>query len=86
MYYSLLSRLDAYLLPLQNRMEEIIAEEGTDYSTYKDESKKSIAAVVSIVSSIKAVLDTAILTEDGALTEESEELLQEKNALLGTEK
>ena len=36
----------------------------------------TIAAVVSTVNSIKAVLDTAILTAEGSLTDESKELLQ----------
>lgn len=75
MYYSLLTRLDSCLLPLQYTMEEIMQNEGLDYSKYSAESKKSIAAVVSTVSSIKAVLDTAILTEEGSLTDESKELL-----------
>ena len=38
----------------------------------KPESKKAIAACASAVSSIKAVLDTPLLTEEGDLTEESE--------------
>ena len=76
MYYSLLTRLDSYLLPLQYKMEEIMGNEGLDYSKYNAESKKSIAAVVSTVNSIKAVLDTAILTAEGSLTDESKELLQ----------
>lgn len=71
MYYSLLVRLDATLLPLQYKMEDIIETEGTDYSKYSINSRKNIAAVVSVVRTIKAVLDTTILTEDGNLTEES---------------
>ena len=42
----------------------------------------SIAAVVSTVSSIKAVLDTSILTEEGSLTDESKELLHGRNQSL----
>lgn len=74
MYYSLLVRLDSILLPLQYKIEEIIETEGTDYSQYSADSRKSIAAVVSVVRTIKAVLDTTILTEDGNLTEESEKV------------
>ena len=76
MYYSLLVRLDSYLLPLQYQMEEIIEKEGLDYSQYSLESKKSIAALVSTIGSIKAVLDTPILTEEGSLTDESALLLE----------
>lgn len=77
MYYNLLARLDSYLLPLQYKMDQIIEEEGVDYSTYSIDSKKTIAAIVSTVASIKAVLDTPILTEEGLLTEESHKLLEE---------
>lgn len=77
MYYGLLVRLDSTLLPLQYKMEEIIKTEGVDYSKYSTESRKSIAAVVSVVRTIKAVLDTTILSEDGNLTEESEKVYLE---------
>lgn len=72
MFYNLLARLDAYFLPLIYRMEEIIAEEGVDYSRFTLDSKKTIAGVASTAVTIKAVLDTPILSESGTLTEESE--------------
>lgn len=71
MYYSLLAKLDTYLFSLNRQMIHIIETEGTDYSKYSIESKKTIVAVVSNVASIKSVLDTPILTDDGELTEES---------------
>lgn len=71
MFYNLLARLDAYLMPLTYRMAEIIETEGTDYSKYSLESKKVIAAAASTAISVKTVLDTPILSEDGSLTEES---------------
>lgn len=77
MFYSLLSRLDSYFLPLVFRMEDIIAEEGVDYSAYCIDSKKTIASAASIAGTIKAVLDTAILTEAGELTEESGKVSKE---------
>ena len=61
-------------------MEEIVANEGTNYAEYKLESKKIIAAVASTAVSIKAILDTPILSADGALTNESE-VVSEKIAL-----
>lgn len=71
MFYALLARLDAYLYPLNQQMKNIIDTEGTDYSVYQPDSKKSIAAIVSLVGSIKAVLDITILNEDGEMTDES---------------
>ena len=75
MFYSLLAKLDAYLYPLNEEMKRIISEEGTDYSQYCRESKKSIVALVSTVASIKSVLDTTILSESGELTDDSNGLL-----------
>jgi hypothetical protein len=72
MFYNLIARLDAYLMPLVDQMESIIKNEGTDYSKYSSESKGIIARATSTAVSVKAVLDTPILTGDGSLTEESE--------------
>lgn len=72
MFYDLLARLDSYFLPLIYEMEKNIETEGTDYSEYTLTSQKKIVACVSIASSIKTILDTAILTESGELTENSE--------------
>ena len=71
MFYSLLTRLDAYLLPLVFQMEYIVKTEGTDYSLYSKQSKAVILAAASTAVTVKAVLDTPILTDDGMLTDES---------------
>lgn len=72
MFHNLLARLDAQFLPLIHAMEEVVAREGTNYATYEAESKKIVAAVASTAVSIKAILDTPILSADGTLTSESE--------------
>lgn len=81
MFYSLLAKLDTYLCPLNQEMIRIIETEGTDYSTYKVESKKTLAAVVSTVSSVKAVLDTTILTDNGELTKESDDFIKKERVI-----
>ena len=58
-------------------MQDIVATEGVDYRRYKPESKKSIAAAASTACTIKAILDTPILTAEGELTESSEKLIGE---------
>lgn len=75
MFYNLLARLDSYLTPLTYAMEKIINEEGVDYSRFSEQSKRTVATAAATVSSIKAALDTPILTDSGALTEESDALL-----------
>ena len=72
MFYNLLARLDTYFLPLIYKMEEIVEKEGTDYRRYETSSKKAIASCASVAVSVKSVLDTPILTDDGLLTKESE--------------
>lgn len=72
MFYNLLARLDTYFLPLIYKMEDIFATEGNDYSHYSDESKKVIASCASIAVTIKSVLDTPLLTDDGLLTDASQ--------------
>ncbi len=72
MFYNLLARLDTYFLPLIYRMEDIVKNEGDDYRAYSDSSRKTIASCASAAVSVKSVLDTPLLTDDGLLTDESE--------------
>jgi len=72
MFFNLLARLDTYLSPLVDAMEQIIKNEGTDYSKFSNKSKSIVAQAASTAVTVKAVLDTPILTEDGSLTAESE--------------
>lgn len=76
-FYSILAKLDSYLYPINQEMKRIISTEGTDYSFYSENSKNTIAAAVSTVASIKSVLDTSLLTDEGKLTAESEKLASE---------
>ena len=79
MFYNLLAHLDCFLMPLCFEMEKIIAKEGTDYSVFCQESKKSIACAASVAVTIKAVLDSPILTEEGNLTDESRKAIENVN-------
>lgn len=76
MFYNLLARLDTYFLPLIYQMEDILKTEGDDYRSFKSESKKVVASCASVAASIKSVLDTPMLTDDGLLTEESSVIVE----------
>ena len=78
MFYSLLAILDSRFLPLIHKMQAVVAAEGYDYSKYSIESKKVIATAASMAVSVKAVLDTPLLADDGNLTEASEELCKKQ--------
>ena len=82
MYERLLIKLDAIFTPLQYELNEIIRDNGVDYFLYTDEQKNTVAAGLSTVAAIKAVLDTPILTEDGELTSESETIPDVVNNVL----
>lgn len=84
MFYNLLARLDSYFLPLVYRMEDIVKEKGDDYRLYQPESKKAIASCAAVAITIKSVLDTPILTDDGLLTEESETTISSAQASIET--
>lgn len=75
MFYSLMSRLDTRFIPLIDRMNEIVSNEGCDYSQYSTDSKMIIASAASIAVTIKSIIDTPILNEDGTLTDSSANLM-----------
>ncbi|MBR5969600.1 MAG: hypothetical protein IK016_04555 [Lachnospiraceae bacterium] len=70
LFYCLLARLDAMMYPLLNDLEDVIASEGEDYRDYSADAKKTVMRAASLAVSIKSVLDTPILSEDGSLTED----------------
>ena len=72
LFYSLLARLDSLFLPFIHGLEQIITAEGTDYRAYSQQSKKIVASAASVAVSVKAVLDTPLLSDAGELTEISE--------------
>lgn len=82
MFTKLLKQLDVLFLPLINGLEEAINTCGTDYRTFSSDEKKIIAMSMSIAGAVKKVLDTPILTVDGALTDESEAIGKEISGFL----
>ena len=61
------------MMSKEDVMENIVKNEGYDYQKYSKESQGIISSCVSIAVSVKSVLDTPLLTDDGLLTDESEE-------------
>lgn len=74
LFSQVLNKVDTLFSALLEQMEAVIDHEGTDYSRYSDDAKKTIAAVLSHAQSIKAILDTPILDVEGKLTAESEKV------------
>ncbi len=83
MFNRFLLSLNSVFEPLVYDMSEIIKNSGTDYRKYSDDEKKTIAEAMAIAGAIKAVLDTPILDEEGNLTLESENIIDNTREMLG---
>ena len=70
-FRNLLDKLDALLCPMLGRLQEVLETDGVDYRSYSQGTRQFIAALVSTVQATKAVLDTPLLDDKGALTDES---------------
>lgn len=82
LFYRLLIRLDALFAPLVYELEQIVDTAGSDFSTYTDGQKKTVVAAASWAGTVKALLDTSILSENGKLTDTSEEIAKSIEAKL----
>lgn len=71
MFRDLISQVDTLFRSLIEKMEAVVKEKGTDYRDYGEEERKTIAMALATAGAVKAVLDTPILTKEGAVTEES---------------
>jgi hypothetical protein len=72
MFHRLLVRLDILFLRLNYELEQIVRKRGKNYRKYSTEQKHIVAQICSVAGTVKAVLDTSLLTEDGVLTPQSE--------------
>lgn len=79
MFNRLLMKLDSYLAPLIYEMENIIATKGGDFSKFDENEQETIAKAVSLVKSVKTILDTPIIDDNGGVTEQSLLVAQDIN-------
>ncbi|SOD15762.1 hypothetical protein SAMN06298224_2216 [Fibrobacter sp. UWB16] len=73
----ILNKLRSRLMSANRTIERIIAryEDSTgtaDFRSFSDDEKKSLAAAAALAKSVKSILDTPVLTQDGKLTPQSE--------------
>ena len=71
-----LTRLNGALVPLVEEMKNIILRSGNDYKQYNSNEKGIIAQAVMVVKTVKAVLETRLLTDDGNIDTKSVETIQ----------
>ncbi|MBQ7175938.1 MAG: hypothetical protein IJS08_00875 [Victivallales bacterium] len=82
LFSSFLDKLNELLRRMLWRLQGVIEESGVDYRYYPAKAKEFIAALVSTVQAIKALLDTPLLDEKGALTDESRRIGDSVNTFL----
>lgn len=71
-----LNKMDDILFPLVTNLEKNIYNKGTDFQSYDSAEKRNVAACCALAKSVKALLDTPILTKEGKLTDESERAIE----------
>lgn len=70
-----LVKLDKMLVNGNKNMVSIIENEGTDWNSYSDQDKRIIAGVAMTAKTLKVILDTSLMHEDGSLSQESGNVL-----------
>ena len=81
---STLSELRSRLRRVNTCFAEILKTHGTDFQGYSANDKATVMQGVKFAQLIKAMIDTNLLSEDGALLEESERKFGEVDAALKT--
>lgn len=75
MFRRFLLSLNSVFEPLVWDMTKIIRDKGTDFGTYSENEKKTVAEAMSMAKAIKTIIDTPILNDEGNLTVESESII-----------
>lgn len=70
-----LDRLDHMLVRGNGRLVDIIAQKGKDWNAFSKEDKKVVASVAMTAKTLKVIMDTPLLHEDGSLAEESQKIM-----------
>lgn len=83
MFNRFLISLNCVFEPLIYEMSQIISEKGTDFRTFSDEEKKTVAQAMAMAGAIKSILDTPVLDSEGNLTPESDKMVQMTYERLG---
>lgn len=69
----ILTKLDGYMGMANESMLEVILDSGSDWKNYSREQKETVGACAQLAKTIKLILDTSLLGENGELTRESKE-------------
>lgn len=70
-----LEKLDNMLAYGNGRLMNIIAQNGADWNLFSEADKKVVASVAMTAKTLKVIMDTPLLHEDGSLAEASQEIM-----------
>lgn len=71
----ILVKLNRYFEQSNNVLADVIAEAGTNWKDYSVEQKKTVGACAQLAKTIKIILDTSLMGEDGKLTKASKDAI-----------
>lgn len=80
LFIGLLENLERRFEKLLSELEAVLSESGSDYNSYSEDEKETVAMTAAMARAIKTVLDTPILTEEGVVTDESKDVYDEISA------
>ncbi|MEE1598059.1 hypothetical protein [Acidaminococcus fermentans] len=72
---SLLDTLEGHFAASLEQLQAVLRHSGTDWRKYTPEEKQQVGKAALLAKTLKIVLDTPLLREDGTLTPESEKML-----------
>ena len=76
LFIKLLTKASGYLPSLVKGMAWVIREEGYNYWSYSEKSKKIVDAALEMALTVKEILDTPILKADGSIHPKCDEVTQ----------
>lgn len=80
------SKISSQLRRTVGELKKIIENNGVDYRTFSDESKEVVFRSVKFAQLLKAMIDTAILDQDGNLVLATEKRIQDVAAVASGQK
>lgn len=83
MFCQVLNTLEAIFYLQLIKLSRIIHLEGKDFKKYKKGTREELGKIVATAQAIKAILDTPLLDDKGALTKKSESVLAATNKFIG---
>jgi len=78
----LLSKLNRYFVPAVSNLGNLVAMQGTDFQKYDKNGQQTVLVAGQLAKTIKTVIDTSIMKEDGSLDDEFKSKIDENTEKL----